>query len=261
LAPYNGRLREARTHNENIDAQVVRAEGVFDVTYEITGGMVSAWICGVGAVSNSPRYALIQHEHLYIRHLMRHSARQIQVIDVIAARRRTPVSARRRARSATMAHVVPLATPVSRVHATTTRGWRARGTVIVTVTETPFPVPGRHGVVVRRISTISCRAGASSCIVGRARATSGRCRLLVCLLRVALGLGNFKVCCGQRQPYWWANATTHASFYHALPGPVQCPVPYDTTPSRGIERNRKLALWISERACRVGRSDGRCRAL
>jgi hypothetical protein len=47
LSPYNSRLREARAHDEDVDAQVVRAEGVLNVTYKVTGGVISAWACDV----------------------------------------------------------------------------------------------------------------------------------------------------------------------------------------------------------------------
>jgi hypothetical protein len=42
LSPYNSWLREARTHDKNVDAQVVRAEGVLNITYEVPGRAVSA---------------------------------------------------------------------------------------------------------------------------------------------------------------------------------------------------------------------------
>jgi hypothetical protein len=47
LSSYNSWLRKARAHDKDVDAQAVRAEGVFDVSYKVTRGIVSIRACGV----------------------------------------------------------------------------------------------------------------------------------------------------------------------------------------------------------------------
>lgn len=79
LPPDDCCFRKARAHDENVDAQILSAERIFNISNEVPA-VVSNMLKWMARARYSPRQAFVENKDLDVGYFVRRSARQAQVV-------------------------------------------------------------------------------------------------------------------------------------------------------------------------------------